>query len=119
MHIHELEKWNMGYGYKFGDKILTEVSQLLMQLKSPSLEVYRVEGNRFAFICKEDTNEELKTMLERVSSILKVPLQFDDQAVLVNTVSALSVKERNETASQLYANAVAVLHHPSIEYRKI
>lgn len=117
MHIHDLEKWNIGYGYKFGDKILTEVSQLLMQLKSPSLEVYRVEGNRFAFICKEDTNEQLKTMLERVSSILKVPLQFDDHGVLVNTVSALSVKERNETASQLYANAVAVLHHPSIEYR--
>lgn len=117
MHIHGLEKWNIGYGYKFGDKILTEVSQLLMQLKSPSLEVYRVEGNRFAFISKEETNEQLKTTLERVSSILKVPLQFDDHAVLVNTVSALSVKERSETASQLYANAVAVLHHPSIEYR--
>jgi diguanylate cyclase len=117
MHIHELEKWNIGYGYKFGDKILTEVSQLLMQLKSPSLEVYRVEGNRFAFISKEETNEQLKTTLDRVSSILKLPLQFDDHTVLVNTVSALSVKERNETVSQLYANAVAVLHHPSIEYR--
>lgn len=116
LHIHDLEKWNIGYGYKFGDRILTEVSQLLLQLHSSSLEVYRVEGNRFAFICKEYSNEKLKITLERVSSILKVPLQFEDHAVLVNTVSAIAVKERNETASQLYANAVAVLHHPSIEY---
>ncbi|WP_066059622.1 putative bifunctional diguanylate cyclase/phosphodiesterase [Robertmurraya korlensis] len=117
LHIHDLEKWNIGYGYKFGDRILTEVSQLLLKLKSTSLEIYRVEGNRFAFICKEDTNEQLKTTLERISSILKVPLQLDDHTVLVNTVSALAVKERNETANQLYANAVAVLHHPSIEYQ--
>jgi len=116
LHIHGLEKWNFGYGYKFGDRILTEISQLLMKLKSNSLEIYRVEGNRFAFICKEDTHEQLKTTLERISFILNIPLQFDDHAIRVNMVSAIAVKKRNETASQLYANAVAVLHHPSIEY---
>lgn len=48
-HVHDLEKINRENGYLFGDKVIKHVSHLLMSLTPSMTELYRIEGNRFAF----------------------------------------------------------------------
>ncbi|WP_409302784.1 putative bifunctional diguanylate cyclase/phosphodiesterase [Peribacillus sp. SCS-155] len=117
VHLHGLEKWNSGFGYEFGDQIIRTVSTLLLQLKPPSSEIYRIEGNRFALIGYENQPAaEIKTTLERLCAILRQPLIVQEQSVLIDMVAVVSARHNGENASQLFANAIAVLHHPLTAY---
>lgn len=51
-HLHDLEKVNRENGYLFGDEVLQHVADLMIALKPPLTELYRIEGNRFAFLTR-------------------------------------------------------------------
>ncbi|MEQ2467902.1 bifunctional diguanylate cyclase/phosphodiesterase [Niallia hominis] len=117
LHIHDLNKWNGKYGYYFGDKIIGYIEELCTKLIQTNVELFRIEGNRFAIV--STTNEALdKLMLElnQLTAILSNPVTIDDRIIKVETAIALSVNEKKATSKQLYENAVAVLTHYSIRF---
>ncbi|MFS0661658.1 EAL domain-containing protein [Niallia alba] len=117
LHIHDLNKWNSKYGYYFGDKIITYIEELCTKLMPPNVELFRIEGNRFAFLSM--TNEDLEKLLaglNHLTTILSSPVTIDDQIIKIETAIALSVNEKKISSKQIYKNAVAVLTHYSIRY---
>lgn len=117
LHIHDLNKWNGKYGYYFGDKIICYIEELCTKLIPSNVELFRLEGNRFALFSK--TNEDLEkliTELNHLTAILSSPVTIDDRIIKVETAIALSVNEKKASPKQLYENAVAVLTHYSIRF---
>ncbi|MGP7819531.1 bifunctional diguanylate cyclase/phosphodiesterase [Niallia sp. 01092] len=111
LHIHDMGKWNTMYNYSFGDKVIQYISSLCERLKPVGIELYRIEGNRFAFVANHDASKDLLTELRNISTILSKPISIDDQLVTVKTVTALSTSKEKNNGKKIYAQALAVLHH--------
>jgi len=117
LHIHNINKWNSKYGYCFGDKIIIYIDELCRKLVGHNIELFRIEGNRFAFLSR--TNEDLENLileLNQLTAIISSPVIIDDQIIKIETAIALSVNEKKVSAKQIYINAVAVLAHYSLRY---
>ncbi|MED1206055.1 EAL domain-containing protein [Heyndrickxia acidicola] len=117
VHLQDLEKWNSRYGYSFGDKIIQNVSKILLQLAPGISKVYRIEGNRFAVLGNNPDREELKRAMEIVASVLSKPIMMDGHRTIIEMVCALSHTSGEEEKNQLFSHAMAVLHHSSPRYR--
>lgn len=48
-HLHNLEKVNRDNSYTFGDEVIQQIASILFSFKPDSAELFRIEGNRFAF----------------------------------------------------------------------
>ncbi|WP_312096024.1 EAL domain-containing protein [Niallia sp.] len=117
LHIHDLNKWNGKYGYYFGDKIICYIEELCTKLMPLNIELFRLEGNRFAFLSMTpDDLEKLIIELNHLTTILSSPVTIDDRIIKVETAIALSINEIRRSPKQLYKNAIAVLTHYSIRF---
>ncbi|MBU7595625.1 bifunctional diguanylate cyclase/phosphodiesterase [Metabacillus halosaccharovorans] len=118
IHLDSIEKWNSGYGYAFGDKIIKEVGQRIIQHKPEMAEAYRIEGNRFALLITEYHHyEQFRESLAKIMNELMQPIKISDHKFIIDMVCALSTGNREIETKQLFLNATAVLQHSSIEYK--
>ena len=117
LHIHDLTKWNARYGYYFGDKLICYIEELSAKLIPHNVELFRLEGNRFAFISMTSEDiEKLIIELNHLTTILSSPVTIDDRIIKVETAIALSVNENKISPKKLYKNAIDVLTHYSIRF---
>ncbi|WP_198510334.1 bifunctional diguanylate cyclase/phosphodiesterase [Bacillus solitudinis] len=117
LHIHDLETWNSTHGYGFGDEIIRTFGKISLQYKPISVELYRIEGHRFALLMNDSDNiDRLKLAMVQVLSVMSKPFVIHEQLASIKIVCAYSVALKEENVNQLYNNAMAVLNHPTIKY---
>lgn len=117
IHIDNLERWISGYGYIFGEKIITAVANSLNNTKHSTLKVYRIEGHRFAVMCQDKVGaEHLKMIMEQVLGSFKRPVLIDNHRIIVSMVCSLYRQEEVKNAREVFTNTMSVLYHPSIRY---
>lgn len=118
IHLHNLEHWNSKKGYMFGDTIIKVVADIILRLKPDSSYLYRIEGNRFAVFTNDSRHiAALKTSMDRISSILKMPLDVNNQRVIIDMVCAISTSQGSVKVGTLFLNTIAVLQHSTVEYK--
>ncbi|MFT8323398.1 MAG: EAL domain-containing protein [Bacillus sp. (in: firmicutes)] len=116
LHIHDMEKFNNLYTYSFGDRVIKYISNLCERLKPVGVELYRIEGNRFAFITSNDLSAELLTELRNISTILSNSISIDDQLLKLKTAISVSASLDKNNGKKIYEQALAVLDHPSTAF---
>lgn len=117
IHLEHLEKSISAYGYSFGDKIISAIKAPIKSIKNSSINIYRIEGNRFAVISlKEQDTESLKKSINKVLSQLKNPLIIEEHPITINSVCAFAHSKEKVCVEELFSNCIAVLLHPSIKY---
>ncbi|WP_144510460.1 EAL domain-containing protein [Bacillus sp. FJAT-22090] len=116
-HLHDLEHLNREYDYQFGDEVIQQIATLLKSVTSPMTELYRIEGNRFAFLTRDmgEANQFHEAMM-RVEEILRKPIVIRGKEVTISAVCAVSNALNLDESSKIYANALAVLNYPSIHF---
>ncbi len=116
-HIHGMEKVNREHGYLVGDKVLQHISRLMMHVNPPMTEVYRIEGNRFAFLKRNAENDEVfYDAMVKVAEVLKKPISIGPKKILISAVCGWqSVKNENDKHN-LYSNVLSVLNYPMIKF---
>ncbi|UGB29978.1 bifunctional diguanylate cyclase/phosphodiesterase [Metabacillus sp. B2-18] len=117
IHLHGLEKWNSGYGYSFGDRIIRDVSETIIRTKPEMAELYRIEGNRFAILSLTQSYKDFKASMNELVSALMTPIVIENQKLVVEVACSVSTCSNEKEAKQLFSNAMAVLQHSSIEYK--
>lgn len=116
-HIHDLEKVNREYDYQFGDEVIQRVASLLESSTSKMVDLYRIEGNRFAFLTKDMYDEkQMQEEMEKVAEILGQPFFIGNQEVTIQSTCAISKAYNYKEAPSIYTNALSVLNHPSVLY---
>lgn len=117
-HIHNLEKINRENGYLFGDEVIRRISTLLIAVNPTMTDLYRIEGNRFAFLMKGSGGEnDFLDNMKKISEILSEPLVFENQKFVVQAVCAWSKDGEKGESEDTYTNVLAVLNHPSTLYK--
>ncbi|MFJ7933510.1 EAL domain-containing protein [Sporosarcina sp. NPDC096371] len=117
-HIHDMERVNRENGYLFGDEVLQHVADLMIALKSPQTDLYRIKGNRFAFLGRGQEREiAFQTAMEKIAQTLRQPITYQDKEIILPAVCAwLPVSQQNES-SKIYSDVLAVLNSPSLQYK--
>ncbi len=110
-HLHDLEKLNKGYNYQFIDEVIKLLSDKLKAANLPNIQVYRIEGNRFAFISKEPLEEAINEVKNYIE-----PLFIDNQQIHLSSVWAVTEAKYDREVTGLYPNVLAVINHSSTKY---
>ena len=117
-HLHNLEKVNRENGYLFGDEVIQRLASLLLSLKPPMTDLYRIEGNRFAFITKapEDITKFQRTM-NKVAQKLSEPFVFQNKEIILPAVCAWLPASDGISGAKSYSNVLSVLNYPLLQYK--
>ncbi|MET1030417.1 bifunctional diguanylate cyclase/phosphodiesterase [Domibacillus tundrae] len=115
-HFHNLDKINNGYGYSFGDRVIQHIACELRESDPDFTDLYRIEGNRFAFLVQGVDLDIFRQAMETIALKWKGPLLLEEKWIELSSVCAISFVKGADTHHQLYANALAVLEHPLIKY---
>ncbi|WP_046174202.1 putative bifunctional diguanylate cyclase/phosphodiesterase [Domibacillus indicus] len=115
-HFHNLEKINNGYGYACGDQVIQRIADELREAHPGFKELYRIEGNRFAFLSEETEPDLFQKAMETIALKWKEPLLLEEKWIELSSVCAVSFSKGADPHHQLYANALAVLEHPLLKY---
>ncbi len=114
IQLYNLDKWNHGYGYSFGDEIIRLIGNIIKEFKTPFGNLYRIDGNRFViFLDHRYDVSVLKASLKDISEQLKNPITIEHQKLIIEMVTAVSTSMKGESKQKLFANASDVFHHAS------
>lgn len=117
VHIHNLEKYILAYGYSFGDTIIKTVMKIMQTNLPKETKLYRTEANRFTVIHAPAENvQNTIDGLRCICLLLERPLNIDERMVSVEAVVAVSQSDDKKAVREHFANTIAVLHAPSINY---
>ena len=117
-HLHDLERVNRENGYLFGDEVLQHLAESMIALTPPQTDLYRIEGNRFAFLARGTESETVfHAAMEKIAETLRQPFAFQNKEMRIQAVCAwLPASQQNES-SKIYSNVLAVLNSPSLQYK--
>lgn len=117
-HLHDLERVNRENGYLFGDEVLQYLAESMIALTPPQSDLYRIEGNRFAFLARGTESETVfYAAMEKIAETLSQPFVFQNKEIRIQAVCAwLPASQQNES-SNIYSNVLAVLNSPSLQYK--
>ncbi|WP_338751166.1 putative bifunctional diguanylate cyclase/phosphodiesterase [Bacillus sp. FJAT-52991] len=117
-HLHDLESLNRAHGYTFVDEVIQEMSHLLTSTKPPLIDLYRLDGHRFAYVARDSKGVyALQKAMERTAELLKQPILIKEQQVKLQTVCAFAISSIDEKSLDLYSQVMAVLSHPTIRFQ--
>ena len=118
VHIHNLEKYILAYGYSFGDAIVKTVMEIMQANLPKETKLYRTEANRFTIIhAPAESVQNTIDGLRCICLLLERPLNIDERMVSVEAVVAVSQSDDKKAVREHFANTIAVLHAPSIQSR--
>ena len=118
IHLHNLEKYILGYGYNFADEIVKSISEIIESLLPKNVKLYRTEANRFTIVNtnNEQTNQ-LIGSLERVCAVLTCPIVLEERSITIEMVCSVSKLDEPKLIQEHFSNAIAVLQAPVTGYR--
>lgn len=82
--INNFSDINAIYGYSYGDKVLRELSNILLELVREIGKVYRMDGVHFACILPECSDKELEDFYERVQYAARHSLFVDGVRISIS-----------------------------------
>ena len=117
-HLHDIEKVNRENGYLFGDEVLQHLAEIMIALKPPQTDLYRIEGNRFAFLARGTESEAVfYSAMEKIAETLRQPFIFQNNEITLQAVCAWLPASQQDETSKIYSSLLAVLNSPSLQYK--
>ncbi len=117
-HLHNLEKVNRDNSYTFGDEVIQQIASILFSFKPDSAELFRIEGNRFAFLNTLPHGEKpLIDAMREIAAVLKKPLSFNQQEIIIPSVCAWQTADQPKQIDHIYGDVLAVLNDPNLTYQ--
>lgn len=116
-HLHNLEKLNRDNSYIFADEVIQQIAFTLLSLKPTSTELFRIEGNRFAFLSNQPHGDKsLIYAMREVASFLKKPIVFNNHEIIIPAVCAWQTANHSKEMNQIYRDVLAVLNDSKLQY---
>ncbi|WP_203246519.1 putative bifunctional diguanylate cyclase/phosphodiesterase [Sporosarcina beigongshangi] len=117
-HFHDMEKINRENGYLYGDGVLQSISEIMVNFNPPQTDLYRIEGNRFAFLGWGTESETMfKASMEKIAQMLRDSTVFQEKEIVLQAVCAWLPASQQNDATKTYSNVLAVLNSPSLQYK--
>ena len=97
-HLNEI------YGYTFGNRVIQEFSKMIKVEAFEMGEWYRMDGTKFAIVCKNATSEDLKNLYKRIQYNCIHDLVVDGRQVVLSFVGgAINLDKFDVSAETVYS----------------
>ena len=97
-HLNEI------YGYTFGNRVIQEFSKMIKVEAFEMGEWYRMDGTKFAIVCKNATSEDLKNLYKRIQYNCIHDLVVDGRQVVLSFVGgAINIDKFDVSAETVYS----------------
>lgn len=104
INIDNFSNFNSAYGFEYGDKILVEISKLILKSKPATARLFRINSDEFAVVCLEEMRE------RRLGDVASSMVSFFDQIEIsidedIDVRVSISIGVASGSGSQILNNA--------------
>lgn len=101
---------NDSLGHAAGDRLLREVAQRLTFILRAGDTLARFGGDEFVIVCEEFDQEEIPGLVDRVTSVLADPFEFEGRSVIVTASIGIAIASLTTDAETLLRDADAAMY---------
>ena len=102
--INEFSRLNDIYGYTFGNRVLQEFSRMIETEAHGMGEWYRMDGTKFAIVCKKSSIDDIKNLYKRIQYNSLHDFIVDDNRVVLSFIAgAINLDRLDVTAETVYS----------------
>lgn len=101
--VDNFTKINTMYSYTFGNQVLLRVAETLQNICPAHVELYRIEGDKFAFICPHFTRKDVVCLFEDAARAMrKLELEDGERVKLSASAGVLMLDARYESVDEIH-----------------
>ena len=102
--INDFSRLNEIYGYTFGNRVLQEFSKMIKTEAHGMGVWYRMDGTKFAIVCKKSTIDDLKNLYKRIQYNSIHDFTVDGNRVVLSFIAgAINLEKLDVTAETVYS----------------
>lgn len=102
--INEFSRLNDIYGYTFGNRVLQEFAKMIDTEAHGMGEWYRMDGTKFAIVCKKSTVDDLKNLYKRIQYNSIYDFEVDGNRIVLSFVAgAINLDSLEVSAETVYS----------------
>lgn len=102
--INDFSRLNEIYGYTFGNRVLQEFSKMIKTEACGMGDWYRMDGTKFAIVCKKSKAEDLKSLYKRIQYNSLHEFNVDGTRVVLSFVAgAINIEKFEVSAETVYS----------------
>ena len=102
--INEFSRLNDIYGYTFGNRVLQEFSKMIDTEAHGMGEWYRMDGTKFAIVCKKSSVDDLKNLYKRIQYNSIHDFMVDGNRVVLSFVAgAINLDSLDVSSETVYS----------------
>lgn len=101
--VDNFKQINTMYSYSFGDQVLLKVAETLQNICPPTVDLYRIEGDKFAFVCPHYNQKEVVQLFNTATESMQNLLLADVERVRLSaSAGALMVKRHYDNVDEVH-----------------
>ena len=102
--INEFSRLNDIYGYTFGNRVLQEFAKMIDTEAHGMGEWYRMDGTKFAIVCKKSSVDDLKNLYKRIQYNSIYDFNVDGNRIVLSFVAgAINLDSLEVSAETVYS----------------
>ena len=102
--INEFSRLNDIYGYTFGNRVLQEFAKMIDTEAHGMGEWYRMDGTKFAIVCKKSSVDDLKNLYKRIQYNSIYDFEVDGNRIVLSFVAgAINLDSLEVSAETVYS----------------
>lgn len=91
LDLDEFKTVNDSYGHRFGDKLLFEVSKVLVEVFDSTAFIARMGGDEFAIALNQSDKEKIEVLMQKLHGKFSNPFKIDMVEVYITASSGISI----------------------------
>ncbi|MDT8338425.1 MAG: EAL domain-containing protein [Sulfurimonas sp.] len=91
LDLDEFKIVNDSYGHRFGDKLLFEVSKVLVEVFDSTAFIARMGGDEFAIALNQSDKKEIEALMQKLHAKFSNPFKIDMVKVYITASSGISI----------------------------
>lgn len=106
LDIDNFKNINEKYSYAFGDRALNLIATRISELLPPGCQMYRLDGDEFAFLMEGGTREGIREIYENIQMFVANHFTVDGQTLLISiSAGACMIPGDGRTYQKLFRHA--------------
>ena len=110
LDLDQFKDINETLGHHIGDELLRQLPVRLGRVLDPADRIGRLGGDEFLVVAERRSRERIRQLAEALLAAFETPFELDDNALFVTVSVGVTVREAEQSASELIQNADAALY---------
>jgi diguanylate cyclase (GGDEF)-like protein/PAS domain S-box-containing protein len=111
--INEFSRLNDIYGYTFGNRVLQEFAKMIDTEAHGMGEWYRMDGTKFAIVCKKSSVDDLKNLYKRIQYNSIHDFEVDGNRIVLSFVAGAINLDSLEVSSETVYSCLRFAYYES------